>query len=140
GDLHRGAEIEAADGREVRVQHVPAPAEEIDAAELHRQPGQREDADQDEDADREIERGAPHGRPPAWAAARPGPSTSPRMNCCTMGFAEAWTAAAGPDSMMTPSWSMATWSAMVKISGISWLTITAVKRSLPWRSWIRWWI
>src|SRR5438876_641110 len=41
---------------------------------------------------------------------------------------------------MTPSWSMATRSAISKISGISWLTMTAVKRNFRCRSRMRWWM
>src|SRR5207245_29473 len=61
-------------------------------------------------------------------------SGSPRMNCRTTGFGDAWMTAGGPTSAIRPSCSMATVSAISKISGISWLTMTAVKRSFRWSS------
>src|SRR2546428_7685519 len=130
GDLDRRAGLEPAHGREVHRDHVAPPAQERYPAQLDRKIPQGQDADHQEEAHHDVDPCALHQVP----------SGSPRMNFWTTRFWDACSWAGGPTSTIRPSWSMATRSAISKISGISWLTMTAVKRWRRWRSRIRWWI
>src|SRR5437879_10324737 len=133
-DLHRRAGLQPPDRRKLGGDHVAAPTEERNASEVNRKVAQCQDADQYEQPDRDVDpRSLLHQAPSAR-------SGSPRMNCRTTGFGDAWMTAGGPTSAIRPSCSMATVSAISKISGISWLTMTAVKRSFRWSSRIRWWM
>src|SRR3984893_13323939 len=139
-DLDGGAGLEPAHGGKVRAHHVAPVGDEMDAAVLDRHPPQRDQAHEHEQAHAQIQSRSPHRvslLPPCSAGTV---STSPRMNCWTTAFAEPRTASRGPRSAMVPSWRIATRSAISKISGISWLTITAGKRNLRCRSTIRWWM
>src|SRR5712664_1073944 len=129
-DLDRRAGLEPAHGREIHGHLVAAGAQERHAPQLDRKIPQGHDAEHHEDADYYVDPCALHQVP----------SGSPRMNFWTTRFWDACSWAGGPTSTMRPSCSMATRSAISKISGISWLTMTAVKRWRRWRSRIRWWI
>src|SRR6266850_3173756 len=129
-DLDRRAGLQPPDGREVHHHHVAPPAQERHPAELNRKIPQGHDTEHHEESDYYVDPYALHQVP----------SGSPRMNFWTTRFWDACSWAGGPTSTIRPSWSMATRSAISKISGISWLTMTAVKRWRRWRSRIRWWI
>src|SRR3990167_6858953 len=132
-DLDGGAGLEPADRRKVDRDHVPAAAEEGNPSESNRKVPQSQDAEQHEHADRDVDARPLH----QLTSARSG---SPRMNWRTTRVSDSWMAAGGPTSTIRPSCSIATRSAISKISGISWLTITAVKRKRWCRSWISRWI
>src|SRR5947209_978313 len=129
-DLDRRAGLEPAHGREIHGHLVAPGAQERHAPQLDRKIPQGHDAEHHEDADYYVDPCALHQVP----------SGSPRMNFWTTRLWDACSWAGGPTSTMRPSCSMATRSAISKISGISWLTMTAVKRWRRWRSRIRWWI
>src|SRR6266478_7500541 len=129
-DLDRRAGLEPAHGREIHGHPVAPGAQERHAPQLDRKIPQGHHTEHHEDADYYVDSCALHQVP----------SGSPRMNFWTTRFWDACSWAGGPTSTMRPSCSMATRSAISKISGISWLTMTAVKRWRRWRSRIRWWI
>src|SRR5882762_3760055 len=117
-DLDRRAGLQPPDGREIHHHHVAPPAQERHPAELNRKIPQGHDTEHHEESDYYVDPYALHQVP----------SGSPRMNFWTTRFWDACSWAGGPTSTIRPSWSMATRSAISKISGISWLTMTAVKR------------
>src|SRR6267143_2023370 len=129
-DLDRRAGLQPAHGREVHQHHVAPPAQERHPAQLNRKIPQGHDAEHHEESDYYVDPYALHQVP----------SGSPRMNFWTTRFWDAFSWAGGPTSTIRPSWSMATRSAISKISGISWLTMTAVKRNFRCRSRMRWWM
>src|SRR5205085_4295344 len=129
-DLHGRAGLEPTHRRKVYRHHVAAAPEKRHPAELDRKVRQGRDAEHHEQSDYNVDPRTLHQVP----------SGSPRMNFWTIRFCEACSWAGGPTSTIRPSWSIATRSAISKISGISWLTMTAVKRRVRCRLWIRRWI
>src|SRR5882672_2819673 len=107
-DLDRRAGLEPAHGREIHGHLVAAGAQERHAPQLDRKIPQGHDAEHHEDADYYVDPCALHQVP----------SGSPRMNFWTTRFWDACSWAGGPTSTMRPSCSMATRSAISKISGI----------------------
>src|SRR6267143_2698046 len=107
-DLDRRAGLEPAHGREIHGYLVAAGAQERHAPQLDRKIPQGHDAEHHEDADYYVDPCALHQVP----------SGSPRMNFWTTRFWDACSWAGGPTSTMRPSCSMATRSAISKISGI----------------------
>src|SRR5207247_10659898 len=107
------------------------PAHDPHPSDVHGNVAQRQKPYEHEQPDRDVDPRSLHQAPSA-------PSGSPRMNCRTTRFGDAWMTPGGPTSTIRPSCSMATASAISKISGISWLTMTAVNRSVRWRLRTRW--
>src|SRR3989441_5795981 len=111
-DLHRRAGLQPADRRELGEDRITAAAEERNASEFNGKIPQCQEAEQQEQSHGDVDA-------PSLHQVSSAPSGSPRMNRRTTGFVEAWMTAGGPTSAIRPSCSMATVSAISKISGIS---------------------
>ena len=141
-DLDGGAGLEPAHGGEIRADDVAAAAQEIDPAELHGQPSQGDQADEHEHAHAQIQCRSFH-RP--FSSDYRSVLRGHRLDVALDELLHdrvrrAGSPRAGRPRRSAPSWSIATRSAISKISGISWLTMTAVNRNLRCSSTIRWWI
>src|SRR5438876_766315 len=111
-DLHRRAGLQPADRRELGEDRIATAAEERNASEFNGKIPQCQEAEQQEQSHGDVDA-------PSLHQVSSAPSGSPRMNRRTTGFVEAWMTAGGPTSAIRPSCSMATVSAISKISGIS---------------------